>query len=114
MMKSSITTHVLDTSLGAPAAGIEIRLDRLGDDGVWRGVGGGATDADGRAGQLLDGAIEVGTYSLTFETGPYLADSGRDGFFPQVRIEFVVNDAAQHYHVPLLLSPYGYSTYRGT
>ena len=103
-----ITTHVLDTAKGRPAQGIAITLSIL--DGEWRTVGRGSTDADGRLRTLTDGIeIKRATYRLTFETGAYGAT-----FFPEVSIVFRVDDPAQHYHVPLLLSPFGYSTYRGS
>jgi 5-hydroxyisourate hydrolase len=95
---AGITTHVLDTAKGKPAAGMGITL-RLDDRIVFEGT----TDADGRA-RLLDRA-EAGTYRLTFDTR---------GFFPEVTIAFRVEDETQHYHVPLLLAPFGYSTYRGS
>jgi 5-hydroxyisourate hydrolase len=104
-----ITTHVLDTAKGRPAAGIAVLLERRYDDD-WRTVGRGETDADGRLRTLTGPETETGTYRLTFETGAY----NPDGFFPTVTIEFVVRDATQHHHVPLLLSPFGYSTYRGS
>jgi 5-hydroxyisourate hydrolase len=100
---AGITTHVLDTAKGRPAANVRLTLTR--DDRV---LFNGATDADGRA-RLLDRA-ERGTYRLTFETGAY----NPDGFFPEATIVFRIEDATQHYHVPLLLSPFGYSTYRGS
>ena len=105
-----ITTHVLDTSRGRPAAKIAVRLDvRRGDH--WEVVGRGETDDDGRCKTLTAGdGVNTGTYRLTFDTGSYF----RDTFFPEAVIIFSVNDPAQHYHVPLLLSPFGYSTYRGS
>ncbi|HEV2720731.1 MAG TPA: hydroxyisourate hydrolase [Thermoanaerobaculia bacterium] len=102
---STITTHVLDTARGRPAAGVPVRLD-VRDGEQWREVGRGTTDDDGRLRTLP--SIEAGTYRLVFDTG------ARSEFFPEVAIVFVVNDASQHYHVPLLLSPFGYSTYRGS
>ena len=109
-----ITTHVLDTSLGRPAAGVAIALERL-RGGNWEPVGSGKTDADGRLRTLTgDAAIEAGTYRLTFKTGVYFRTSGRQTFFPEVTILFDVPDGGQHFHVPLLLSPFGYSTYRGS
>ena len=99
-----ISTHVLDTAKGQPAAGIAITLEN--DRGV---IARGVTNADGRL-KLIDDAPEAGTYRITFDTGAY--DS--NGFFPRVVIEFVVRGGAQNYHVPLLLSPFGYSTYRGS
>ena len=113
-MSSSITTHVLDTARGRPAAGVPLRLERL-DGGAFHEIGRGETDGDGRCRTLVPpGAFTAGTYRLRFETAPYFAASGTGGFFPYVEIVFVVEDAAQHHHVPLLLSPYGYSTYRGS
>ncbi len=110
-----ITTHVLDTSKGKPAARVGVTLDRQTGDG-WARVGGGATDDDGRLRTLFpDGVAFVeGTYRLTFDTRGYARDGGVDCFFPEVSIVFDVRDATQHYHVPLLLSPFGYSTYRGS
>ena len=111
---SGITTHVLDTSLGRPAAGVPICLEfRRG--GKWVRVGDGTTDEDGRLRSLTgDGSVPRGSYRITFDTGAYFRASEREAFFPQVTIEFDVRDGAQHYHVPLLLSPFGYSTYRGS
>jgi 5-hydroxyisourate hydrolase len=100
---AGITTHVLDTALGKPAAGMRIVL-RRGEAVLFEGV----TDNDGRA-RLLD-RTEAGAYSLTFDTGGY----NPQGFFPSVTIDFRIEATEQHYHVPLLLSPFGYSTYRGS
>jgi len=112
---SAITTHLLDTSRGRPARGVAVRLEVENADGSWRQIGKGATDADGRARHLLpDFALTEGIYRLTFETGPYFAAQEIDAFYPEVVIVFTVSDPAQHYHVPLLLSPFGYSTYRGS
>ena len=112
---SGITTHVLDTARGRPAAGVPVTLEVKLDDG-WRVVGRGATDADGRSRDLLPGDYQLteGDYRLTFDAGAYLSASGAEGFYTEVVVSFVVRDAAAHYHVPLLLSPYGYSTYRGS
>lgn len=102
---AGITTHVLDTAKGKPAAGIRIVLEKdhaLLFDGV--------TDADGRARVLEPERVESGTYRITFDTGAYNAG----GFFPEATIVFRIEDVKQHYHVPLLLSPFGYSTYRGS
>ena len=102
---AGITTHVLDTSKGKPAAGIAVTLEV--QRGGWKPVGRGLTDADGRLRTLTEGVtLEAALYRLTFTTG--------SPFFPEVAIVFQVSDPAQHYHVPLLLSPYGYSTYRGS
>lgn len=119
--RSPITTHVLDVSLGRPAAGIGVALARAnGDD--WHALGTGETDADGRASQLLTpGALEAGTYRLRFTLTDYFTRTQRTSFYPHVDIVFVVAGGAvgpgatgEHYHVPLLLSPFGYSTYRGS
>jgi 5-hydroxyisourate hydrolase len=112
---SAITTHILDTSLGRPAAGVEVVLDFFSSDS-WVEVGQGTTDGDGRVKSLLadDVALAVGTYRLTFETKSYFDARNIQSFYPHVTISFVVDDANQHYHVPLLLNPFGYSTYRGS
>jgi 5-hydroxyisourate hydrolase len=110
---SGITTHVLDTSRGRPAVGISVVLERAVDAG-WRPVGRGTTDADGRASDLLSSPPPDGRYRLTFDTGAYFAAVGQTGFYPEVSVTFVVGRGEGHYHVPLLLSPFGYSTYRGS
>jgi 5-hydroxyisourate hydrolase len=112
---SRITTHVLDTSRGRPAAGVAVALEREGDAGEWIAVGRGTTDADGRLRDLIGGGGEVGAgaYRLTFETGAYFAASGVESFYPRVAVIFSVA-AGEHYHVPLLVNPFGYSTYRGS
>lgn len=103
-----ITTHVLDTAAGRPARGLAVELERL-DAGSWQRVGAGTTDDDGRLRTLTPaGPVAPGTYRIRFATAPVSA------FFPVVEICFAVEDGAQHYHVPLLLSPFGYSTYRGS
>lgn len=109
---TTISTHVLDTSLGKPAAGIDVRLFQ--PDGIV--ISSGVTNADGRVASLVpDGtSIERGDYRLTFAIGSYFMASGRQAFYPTVTIDFTVGDTTQHYHVPLLLSPFGYSTYRGS
>jgi 5-hydroxyisourate hydrolase len=105
---SGLTTHVLDTAGGLPVASLTVTLERRDVD-AWVPVTTQVTDADGRA-RLLD-EVEATTYRLTFVTGEHL---GPDAFFPQVRVEFSVTDPGRHHHVPLLLSPYGYATYRGS
>jgi hydroxyisourate hydrolase len=110
-----ITTHVLDTSRGCPGAGMRVVLEiRNGD--AWSHVGQGTTDANGRLATLTGNQpIIAGDYRLTFDTGGYLRARGAaDAFFPDVTITFTVADASQHFHVPLLLNPFGYSTYRGS
>ena len=112
---SQITTHVLDTALGRPAAGVPIVLEIKKSATDWQELGRGLTDNDGRLRQLLpEGALIEGTYRLTFDTGAYFKARNLTGFYSRVPIEFEVRDANAHYHVPLLLSPFGYSTYRGS
>lgn len=108
---STITTHVLDTVLGKPAAGILVRLERR-EAGEWLEVARGATDADGRCRALAANA-SPGTYRLLFEIGAYLARHGRSGIYPEISIIFACG-ADPHYHLPLLLSDNGYTTYRGS
>ena len=113
-MKSPITTHVLDTSIGQPASGISTQLEKLTGD-VWTEIGSGETDADGRINNLIaKDSVEPGNYRIRFDTGSYFSRTGQTGFYPMVCIEFQVIDADQPYHVPLLLNPFGYSTYRGS
>ncbi len=110
----SISTHVLDTARGRPAAGLTIRLERQAGDG-WQTVGEGVTDGDGRVKGLLGGgALDAGVWRMTFETGAWFEGEGIDGFYPVARVVFRVTAPDQHHHVPLLLSPFGYSTYRGS
>ena len=113
MSGGGITTHVLDTARGRPAAGVPVVLERAVDSG-WQAVGRGTTDADGRAGDLLSSAPGDGRYRLTFDTGAYFRAAGEAGFYPEVTVTFDVAAGQDHYHVPLLLSPFGYSTYRGS
>jgi len=112
---SGITTHVLDTASGRPAAGVAVRLEKQKGES-WQLLGTGQTDGDGRLRELLapDYALMQGTYRITFETGAYFSRIGVKTFFPSASIIFTVEDPAQHFHVPLLLSPFGYSTYRGS
>ncbi|MBW3096999.1 hydroxyisourate hydrolase [Pseudohoeflea coraliihabitans] len=114
-----LTTHVLDTARGCPAAGIQIELFRL-EDGEWVSIRTVTTNYDGRVdGALLLGTeMRIGTYRLVFHAGDYLRDNGDDlpdpAFLDVIPIRFGIADRNSHYHVPLLLSPYGYSTYRGS
>jgi 5-hydroxyisourate hydrolase len=112
---SGITTHVLDTSRGRPASGVPVILEIRTEDG-WREIGRGETDADGRARQLLPhgSPLTAGTWRLTFDVGIYFTALAIESFYPEASIVFIIRDPGQHYHVPLLLSPYGYSTYRGS
>lgn len=107
-----ITTHVLDTALGTPARAVPITLERA-EGARWQEIGQGQTDDDGRLSTLC-AEVAAGTYRLRFDTGTYFAKSGTDAFYPVVEVQFVVRQAGAHHHVPLLLSPFGYSTYRGS
>ena len=111
---SPITTHILDLARGRPASDVAVRLDeRRGAE--WHQVGFGKTDDDGRLRDLLpDSRLVPGAhYRLTFDTGAYFAAQSRESFYPEISITFVIRDPS-HHHVPLLLSPFGYSTYRGS
>jgi 5-hydroxyisourate hydrolase len=112
---SPITTHVLDTSRGRPAAGVAIRLERRDADGRYAQLGSGVTDEDGRLRTLLEpGTLTAGIYRLTFDIGAYFGALGTPAFYPEASITFYVLRAEEHYHVPLLLNPFGFSTYRGS
>jgi 5-hydroxyisourate hydrolase len=109
-----ITTHVLDISIGRPGAAIAVELERADRD-MWHLIGGGVTDDDGRLRTLTPaGPLVTGRYRIRFQTGAYFAARNVNGFYPLVEIQFTVGDADAHYHVPLLLSPFGFSTYRGS
>jgi 5-hydroxyisourate hydrolase len=109
-----ITTHVLDTARGTPAAGLEVILEMRQASG-WTPIGRTTTDDQGRVAAFSDAPPVVGVYRLTFDTGAYHREQGVSApFFPEVRVVFSVRDSSAHHHVPLLLSPFGYSTYRGT
>ncbi len=112
---NSISTHVLDTARGRPAAGIPVTLARLQSEDGATDLLTQSTNEDGRVADMLSGEpLTPGIYRLTFQLEDYLASDAGGAFFPKVDITFQVDDAGQHYHVPLLLSPYGYSTYRGS
>ena len=112
----SISTHVLDVAGGRPAAGMAVTLEVHDPDAGWVEVGAGPTDADGRLAGLVpdDRSLRAGVHRLRFDTGAWFAASGRAGFYPEVSVVFEVSDPEDHHHVPLLLSPYGYTTYRGS
>jgi 5-hydroxyisourate hydrolase len=110
----SISTHVLDTARGRPAAGVAVTLSRRDAGGAWSVVGEAVSDGDGRVRHLTTGPVEAGVYRLEFATEAYFETNGTRGFYPEVSVIFSVTDSEAHHHVPLLLSPYGYSTYRGT
>ena len=111
---SGISTHVLDTAKGLPAQGVRAVLDRQSSEGGFFEIGGGITDNNGRIAELLDpGAwLQAGVYRLTFFTADYY--QGQECFYPEVTVLFEVRDPSKHHHVPLLMSPYGYTTYRGS
>jgi 5-hydroxyisourate hydrolase len=114
-MVSLLTTHVLDLRLGRPAAGVAVRLERMDAGGGWHELASSATNDDGRVQDLLAvGQLKAGVHRLTFDVGAYFTAQNVEYFYPQVSVEFVVSDSTRHYHVPLLLSPFGYSTYRGS
>ena len=112
---SQITTHILDTAQGRPAAGVSVTLSTE-DNGGWRELGAGVTDADGRVTGLLGAgpALPAGTYRMHFATAGYFDALGQSAFYPWVEVVFRIAGSGEHYHIPLLLSPYGYSTYRGS
>ena len=111
----TISTHVLDTSIGRPAEAVDVRLLAQQRDNSWLELGRSTTGSDGRvAVPLIDVRAEAGVYSLRFDVGTYFRRRGVNAFYAIVNVEFNVTDPASHYHVPLLVSPYGYSTYRGS
>ena len=111
---SGITTHVLDTARGQPAAGVRVTLESVGETKGASLTFEAVTDQDGRMRQPLPWSVERGVYKLTFDTATYFASQGDEAFYPEVSVVFEIKDTSQHYHVPLLLSPFGYSTYRGS
>jgi 5-hydroxyisourate hydrolase len=112
---SGICCHVLDTSLGRPAEGVGVVLERLGASDEWLSLSQAATNADGRALDLAGShPLSPGPHRITFATGPYFIEKGQPVFYPEVRVTFVVSAPGENYHIPLLLSPFGFSTYRGS
>ena len=113
---SAITTHVLDTARGCPAAGVGVTLEQIDATEQWQIVGRGTTDGDGRLRTLLAETAEPapGVYRLIFDTRAYFDAHGVPTFFPHVAVTFEIMEGRAHHHVPLLLSPFGYSTYRGS
>jgi len=113
---SRISTHVLDTARGKPAAGVPVRLQRQNSSGNWSTVSSALTDEEGRCSELApEGtSLAAGAYRLTFDTANYFAACGVDGLYPVVEILFRVRNGEKHFHIPLLLSPNGYTTYRGS
>ncbi|HNS11469.1 MAG TPA: hydroxyisourate hydrolase [Bacteroidia bacterium] len=112
---SQLTTHILDTSLGKPASGVKIILEKSGSDNTWTFLSEGTTDSDGRVNNLLnkESVLSPGNYKLKFDTASYFSGRNVKCFYPSVEIIFEISDST-HYHVPLLLNPFGYSTYRGS
>jgi 5-hydroxyisourate hydrolase len=111
---ASVSTHVLDNARGRPAAGVPVTLFRVSEAGQAAPVTAAVTDADGRTGRLGEPDLPAGTYRLVFDTGAYFAARGQRTFYPEVAVSFAATEPGGHYHVPLLLSPFGYTTYRGS
>lgn len=110
----SLSTHALDTARGRPAEGLPVELEQLTEDG-WVSLRRGVTNDDGRVPGFADGlAMSQATYRMTFDTAAYFDKTGVEGFYPVVRVVFQVRAPEEHHHVPLLISPFGYSTYRGS
>jgi len=114
---ATLSTHILDTTRGRPAEGVEVSLETQ-DGPSWRSIGGGTTNADGRIQAIVQEgeAFDPGVYRITFSTGAYFAARDTEAFYPSVSILFEVPESGrdEHFHVPLLLNPFGYSTYRGS
>ncbi len=111
--RSRVSTHVLDAVSGRPAAGVTAALERRAG-GAWQPVTTGITDGDGRIAHFGPADLEPGTYRVSFATGDHFARTGQPAFYPEVVISFSLTDPDAHYHVPLLLSPFAFSTYRGS
>ena len=113
---STISTHILDTSRGRPAAGVRVTLEILNAGEGWSRLSEGVTDDDGRvkAFVLSEPQLGAGTYRLIFSVDAYFQALNQPSFYPEVTVNFLIEGGAEHYHVPLLISPYGYSTYRGS
>ena len=111
-----ISTHVLDTSIGRPAEGVLIKLERNTPGAGWTLIAEAVTDGTGRVGQLVpaNDHLHMSSYRLRFDVETYFADQQKESFFPEVIVQFEIRDETSHYHVPLLVSPYGYTTYRGS
>lgn len=114
-MRSPITTHALDTHLGKPATQLPIQLHKRDESGEWKLLASGTTNSDGRIADLLPpGSLQTGIYQMRFDTGTYFAARQTPTFYPEVLVTFAIHATDEHYHVPLLISPYGFSTYRGS
>ncbi|MEO5969201.1 MAG: hydroxyisourate hydrolase [Bdellovibrionia bacterium] len=114
--KSPVTTHILDTSRGRPASSVTVTLETQSPDRVWTHLSSEETDADGRIDNFpgLVTQMQAGIYRLTFMTEPYFKILNMETFYPSVTVIFQIRTPEKHYHVPLLINPFGYSTYRGT
>lgn len=115
-MRSLITTHVLDISRGRPAVGVHVSLDFHAGKASWSSIAEGVTNSDGRISDLLpeNTKLTTGVYRLTFDTASYFHHNDIECFYPSIIVVFQIKDPTAHHHVPVLLSPYGYSTYRGS
>jgi len=113
---STLSTHVLDAVTGGPAVGITVTLARRedGSDGGWTELSTATADGDGRVRDLAPSGLEPGVHRMVFATGEYFTATNQTGFYPEVSVVFEVTDTGRHYHVPLLLSPFAFSTYRGS
>lgn len=113
---SKVTSHVLDTTVGRPAEGVSVLLENETAPNAWVPVGDAKSDAAGRVANMVPASLTLraGKYRLSFDTGPYYAEKGLRAFYPEVYVIFQIHDPEQHYHLPLLISRFGYSTYRGT
>lgn len=112
---STISTHILDTSRGRPAAGISVKLEILNAGEGWSLLSEGVTDSDGRIKEFILGEeLGAGTHRLLFSVGKYFESLNQPAFYPEVAVTFLIDSATEHYHVPLLINPFGYSTYRGS
>jgi len=111
-----ISTHILDTARGTPAANVGVQLERQDASGAWRTLSSSRTGADGRCAQLLPEGEKLvpGAHRLTFDTAAYYSAQGASGLYPVVQITFTAREGDAHFHIPLLLSPHGYTTYRGS
>ncbi|MYM26618.1 hydroxyisourate hydrolase [Duganella sp. FT135W] len=112
--QNPLSVHVLDLQTGQPSAGVRVTLEQRSGD-QWRALAAGITNEQGRVSALYpeDSSMAAGDYRIVFETGEHYARLGKQTFFPRIPVEFKVDGKEPHYHIPLLLSPYGYSTYRG-
>lgn len=110
---SGVTTHVLDTTLGRPAEAVTVRLEAV-SGAETTVLATAVTNADGRVPELGPDRVEAGTFRLVFDTAGYYAASGQPCFFPEIAVTFAITNPDRHHHVPVLLSPYAYSTYRGS